>query len=112
MYNQRDYSIYFFEIRILLIFATSNPMKSKTGLNLKRKGKMQDSEERKTKDSQTINIEIPTGSFEGMFRMMSGRGASGKTGSSCCESSTNKCRPQAEEGETKEINIVIKRKEQ
>lgn len=75
---------------------------------------MADSQEKKTinsQDSRTINIEIPAKGFEAMFRMMTGSGYSGKTGSSCCEMTSNRCCPQSEEDEKQEFKIVIKKKE-
>lgn len=73
---------------------------------------MSDSEEKKTKDSRTINIEIPAGGFEGMFRMMAGSGGPNIAGSGCCDTSQGRCRPQSEDDEGQEFKIVIKEREQ
>jgi hypothetical protein len=72
---------------------------------------MSDSEEKETKDSRTINIEISAGGLEGMFRMMAGRRDTDRTGSGCCESSRAKCCPQTGEANKQEFKIVINRKE-
>lgn len=71
----------------------------------------QDKNAKDTRDSRTINIEIPTNGFEGMFRMMTGRRDSGQSRSRCCETAQSRCRPQAGEDEKQEFKIVIKRKE-
>lgn len=75
---------------------------------------MTDSQEKKTndsRDSRTINIEIPANYFEGMAGMMAR--LSGKTtrGSNCCETSRDRCRPQSSEDNKQEFKIVINRKE-
>ncbi len=63
-------------------------------------------------NSRTINIEIPTNCFEGLFGMMTGNHDSGKAGSSCCEKAQDRCCPQTmdEDEKEQEIKIVIKRK--
>jgi hypothetical protein len=72
---------------------------------------MPDSEEKKARDSRTISIEIPAGGFEGMFRMMAGRGGIEKAGPGCCESSRDKCCAPTGENDDREFKIAIKRKE-
>lgn len=75
---------------------------------------MTDSQERKANDSngpRTINIEIPMGCFEGMFRTMTGRSDSGKSSPGCCEMMPNRCCPPPREEEKQEFVIVVKKKE-
>jgi len=75
---------------------------------------MTNAEEKKTdnsKDSRTINIEIPANCFEGMFKMMSGRSEFGEAASKCCEGFQDTCCPQKGDIDEQEIRIVIKKKE-
>jgi len=72
---------------------------------------MSDTEERRTKDPRTINIEIPIGGVMGMFRMMTGCGRPEKAASGCCESSRNSCGVSSAENDDREFEFVIRRKE-
>jgi hypothetical protein len=74
---------------------------------------MTDSQEKKAKDSQdsrTINIEIPIKSFEGMFRMMTGRSDFDTAGSSCCQMTQDRCCSTSEDERKQEFTFVLKRK--
>jgi len=72
---------------------------------------MTDSQEKKTNDSRTINIEIPTNCFEEMAGMMARLSEKEKRGSNCCDSTKNRCCPQTGEADKQEFKIVINRKE-
>jgi len=75
---------------------------------------MTDSQEKKTndsRDSRTINIEIPENCFEGMAGMMARLSEKSKRGSNCCDSSRNRCCPPSGEDNGREFKIVINRKE-
>jgi hypothetical protein len=76
---------------------------------------MTDFQEKKTsdsKDTRTINIEIPANCFEGMTGMMAGRSEKNRAGSGCCEMSRDRCCPPSGGDNKQEIKIVIKKKEQ
>lgn len=72
---------------------------------------MTDSQEKKTDDSRTINIEISENCFEGMAGMMARLSEKSKRGSNCCETSRNRCCPQTGEEDKQEFKFVINRKE-
>lgn len=68
--------------------------------------------ESKSRDSRTINIEIPANCFEGMFNMMKGKSEFGEAASKCCEGFQETCCPQTGDADEQEIRIVIKRNKQ
>ena len=75
---------------------------------------MTNSQERKennSSDPRAINIEIPQNCFEGMFKMMSGKGEFSEAVSKCCEGFEDTCCPQTGDNDEHEIRIVIKKKE-
>jgi hypothetical protein len=70
----------------------------------------QGKKENETRDSRTINIEIPANCFEGMFNMMTGKIRFGNPGLSCCEMPQDIYCPQPMDEEEQEIRIVIKKR--
>lgn len=75
---------------------------------------MTDSQEKKTndsKDSRTINIEIPSNCFEGMAGMMARLSEKTTGGSNCCETSREACCLKSGEDYRQEFKIVINKKE-
>ena len=75
---------------------------------------MTDSQEKKAKDARdarTINIEIPAGIFEAMYRIMNGRGRSETVASSCCEMPRDVCCPQPGEEDEQDFVFTIRRKD-
>ena len=74
---------------------------------------MTDSQEKRsddTQDAQTIRIEMPSSTFEGMCRMMPGFRGFDTAGSTCCEMTRERCCPQSEDEKKQEFTFVLKRK--
>lgn len=75
---------------------------------------MTDSQEKKTndsRDSRTIDIEIPADCFEGMAGMMARFSKKTTGGSNCCKTLRDRCCSQSSEDDKQGFKIVIKTKE-
>ncbi|UCC45034.1 MAG: hypothetical protein JSU65_03675 [Candidatus Zixiibacteriota bacterium] len=75
---------------------------------------MTDPQEKKAKNSRgprTINIEIPAGVFEAMYRIMSGRGDSASEASACCDMPRSVCCPQPTEDDGRDFVFTLRWKE-
>jgi len=70
-----------------------------------------DKKEDRSRNSRTINVEIPSDYFQKMFNMMARTVGSDRAGSGCCEPLKSNCCPQSETSEGREFNIVLKVKE-
>lgn len=84
-------------------------------IEIQRKKVMTDSQEKKSndsRDSRTINIEIPANCLEVMFNMMTWIGGFGAAQSECCGGVRADRRSPSGDNEEQEIRIVVKRKEQ
>ena len=61
--------------------------------------------------SQTIRIELPSGAFSGMRRMMADFMRAAEPESGCCEPTVSRCCPESNDEARLEFTVIIGRKE-
>jgi hypothetical protein len=89
------------------------PDEKKVHRILERKNEMVDSIEqggRESNASGTVRIEMPSGTFREMCRLMAQFGSFGSSGSACCDM-TSECCPPSEAGDKQAFTFEFKKKE-